>query len=111
MRPATARRLEPRGKSQESDSRFYDARHTFVTRLAENPRSQRSQFGNLLDTSAPRCSVATPISVLKPGVTPFRPSNRAPQAQFPESQKLMGHKIGHTLPSPKMRRSTSERKP
>ena len=50
MRPATARRLEPRGKSQESDSRFYDARHTFVTRLAENPRSQRRQFGNLLDT-------------------------------------------------------------
>jgi hypothetical protein len=72
--------------------RFYDARHTFVTRLAENPAvSEERPFANSRAMLALGWSVGMPISVCKPAGTPWRGSNWATKSRFPPIVKKVGH--------------------
>ena len=52
-------------KLAEVDYRIYDARHTFVTPLAENPAVSEETIRQLAGHVNPRCSHATPTSAPK----------------------------------------------
>ena len=77
------------------DYRLYDARHTFVTRLAENSAVSEETIRQLAGMSALGCSLATRISESRRAALPSLPWRRS-LTVLTQILRPVGHKIGHS---------------